>query len=279
MNKYREMKLGQILATVNSKLAPNGATVNVVTDDGVVVMTGTIEEIRERVAFNCHFHDDPIHSGRAKLSLLKNGGGKTSLAQEKIVQQKNGVTAMGPRDKVHTEDRARSNGTAGDEGRDKRGGPAGARTVRANRNVPGHEKLPDNRVGALQEMYHADGTIPRYEFKDTGDTPVLPGEYHHCSVRVGHLLCWGKGLTKKAAKQDAAGVMLLDIMRGRDPFKVDKRGGKNRGVSKVVPDERIAKWEDLYLQKFDRYPRQDVLGKPKRIRPTLKDNMMPPRSN
>lgn len=262
------MKLGQILATVGCKLVPNGSVVNI-TKDGTVVMSGSIDEIRERVAFNCHHHDDPIYYGRPRLS--KNDIGKTPATQAKIEAAGRLINKAIDAELPELSDE------------NTQGFPRaciGQGENKSSRNGAGQGKkiryiLPDNRVGALQEMCHTEsrshtGVIPRYEFNDT---PVPPGEHHHCSVRLGELLCRGKGLTKKLAKQDAAGIMLLDIMHGKDPFagqgpapKVKPSVPKykptffgKRGTAQVEKrgNAPVANWEEEYLQKHHaalRYP-------------------------
>lgn len=278
------MKLGQILAIAGCKLVPNGSAVNV-TKDGTVVMSGSIDEIRERVAFNCHHHDDPIYYGRPRLS--KSDNGKTPATQAKIEAAGRLINkAIDAELPEHSDEKTKS------DGRGNRGGSAGAdkpsntqkvfpRACIGQKNGARQEKkiryiLPDNRVGALQEMYHTEhrsyhtGVIPRYEFSDK---PVPPGEHHHCSVRLGELLCRGKGLTKKLAKQDAAGIMLLDIMHGKDPFAGEGPVPKakpsvpkykptffgKRGTAPVAErgDAPVANWEENYLRKHHaalRYP-------------------------
>jgi len=263
MNKYREMKLGQIFATVGCKVVPKGSVLDVI-KDGTVVMSGSIDEIRERVAFNCHHHDDPIYYGRSRLSAKDNG--KTPATQAKIVaagQQINeAIDAELPEcsDETCEEPDDQAGGSVGREGKKVRHvfgalqenvnllypekshlRASMAETTKSAKKV--RHILPDNRVGALQEMYHADGVIPRYEFKDTGNVPVPPGGYHHCSVLLGELLRWGKGPTKKAAKQDAAGVMLLDIMHGKDPFKKEGHGRKKKNNDPVLGGRGSGAWD------------------------------------
>lgn len=254
MNKYQDMKLGKILAIAGCKMVPHGSAINVVTENDVVVLSGTIDDIRERVAFNCHHYGEPIVHPSVKTFHEEAPAQKVQRAAAAYKIQK----AMDHELSVHT--LQLSSDDSGDEGSSSRPRKPVKNTGSTGGGIDSRA-LPENRVGALQERFRKSGVTPEYEFKETpmAKTGGNQDSKHSfsCKVRVGKGVCWGNGRTKKLAKQDAAGNLLIKIMNGLDPlaFKQDagvsdrKRKNRNTRITK----EQIVDWEGQKLEKY-RHP-------------------------
>jgi len=246
MNKYQDMKLGKILAIAGCKMVPHGSTINVVAADGVTVLNGDIDEIRERVAFNCYYYGDPIVHPSATPFNQESAANKTERAAAAFKIQK----AM---DSHLADYMVDANSDASDDSVSScsSGSSAGigAELLDAIKKAgktsvmggAGARSLPENRVGALQEKYQPSGIIPEYRFVNNRGPPHTA--MHVCIVKVGPVTCRGKGKTKKDAKQEAAGVLLLRIMAGEMPVMSDPPVART-GKKTRVTQEQIDAWEE-----------------------------------
>jgi hypothetical protein len=209
--KYQDMKLGKILAIAGCRMIPNGKGIDVTASDGVVVLRGGIQEIREQLAFNCHYYGEPIVHPSAKPFKDESSAVKTqrAAAAYRIDQ------AMDKELAIHKValDSNDTDSEASDSQSDESSQPEFLQAIeRASESEGGKQPvmLPENRVGALQEHCQPDGRMPQYRFLRNKGPPH--NTMHVCIVSVGNVTARGKAKTKKAAKHEAAGNLLQKLV-------------------------------------------------------------------
>jgi hypothetical protein len=209
--KYQDMKLGKILAIAGCRMIPNGKSIDVTASDGVVVLRGDIQEIREQLAFNCHYYGEPIVHPSAKPFQGESNAVKTqrAAAAYRIDQ------AMDKELAIHkvTLDSNDTDSEASDSQSDESSQPEFLQAIERAPESEGTKSpvaLPENRVGALQEHCQPGGKMPQYRFLRNKGPPH--NTMHVCIVSVGSVTARGKAKTKKAAKHEAAGNLLHKLV-------------------------------------------------------------------
>jgi len=228
--KYQDMKLGKILTIAGCRMIPNGDSIDVTASDGVVVLRGGIKEIREQLAFNCHYYGEPIVHPSAKPFRDESDAVKTqrAAAAYRIDQ------AMDKELAIHkvSLDSDDAETEVSDSQSEVSSQPEFLQVIEKVAEGKGKQPvgLPDNRVGALQEHCQPEGKMPQYRFLRNRGPPHNP--MHVCIVSVGSVTARGKAKTKKAAKHDAAGNLMQKLVG--EPEKA--------GTGKGITQKEILEW-------------------------------------
>jgi len=281
----KTMKLHSILAALGCEMKPNGAKIDVVSEDGSVVFQGDIIQLREEMTNNVLTYGQPIvHPSVLPFMMVANAiKGKRAAVlkniqdnfelQSKLVEDEGDVAALGavlsklgvsvkrqvtasgdcgsglfpPVDRItYATKKApqtcqpKQIPTAQVEGVGCYDPGCGSgrcvpeeRTFasvipptiviqkkthcEAGKLAEGCGVLPQNRIGALQEICQPTGQVPQYHMISSKgpDKTVFT-----CQVVMPPLDAIAVGSSKKAAKQSAAGNMLL-MLEGKTPPKVE----------------------------------------------------------
>jgi hypothetical protein len=199
--------------------------VDIVAEDGVIVMSGTIDQLRENLYLNTENYGEPIvHpsatvSTRSASTIIKKGAKNNpilaEMEEEKRRHQENMEVLAVARDielaKAKLEILCIEDDDAMEGGSD-----VDDESVTAHVEAPPKGFiLPNNKVGALQEKYQSRGIFPLYTVVRKQGPPHDVS--FTCQVNLGYLEFRATGQTNQAAKQAAAGKMLYSVI-DTNPF-------------------------------------------------------------
>jgi hypothetical protein len=213
--------------------------VDIVAEDGAIVMSGDIDQIRERLYLNTVAYGEPIVHPSAPRSARS-----SSIIKNKQVKDNAILHEMGKEKKRHQENMealavARDIEAAKskleilkiEDEEEMEGGSDVDDELYAHVEAPPKGfLLPNNKVGALQEKYQSRGVFPLYTVVRRQGPPhsVL----FTCQVNLGYLESRATGQTKQAAKQAAAGKMLYSVIDTNplvEPSLAPKKDKKKAG--------------------------------------------------
>jgi len=199
--------------------------VDIVAENGVIVMSGTIDELRERLNLNTVAYGVPIIHPSAKVStkstasIIKKGAKNNEILREideKKRHQENMEALAVARDIEVAKAKLEVLSMGDDEDMEYSSDVDDEPILAHVEAPPAGFILPNNKVGALQEKYQAKGIFPLYTIIRRQGPPHDVA--FTCQVNLGFLEFRATGQTKQAAKQAAAGKMLYSVI-DTDPFK------------------------------------------------------------
>jgi len=225
---WGKMKLKDCLQHFGCEMRPSIKVgfVDIVADNGVIVISGTIDEIREKLNLNTVAYGVPIVHPSAKMSsksttsIIKKGAKNNEILREMDEEKKRHQENMEALAVAHDIEAAKVKLevlSMGDDDEMECGSDVDDESIVAHVEAPpAGFVLPNNKVGALQEKYQARGIFPLYTIIRKQGPPH--GVSFTCQVNLGYLEFRATGNTKQAAKQAAAGKMLYSVVE-TNPFK------------------------------------------------------------
>lgn len=198
--------LGNLLRRSGCRMEPDGYRVKVVAFDGAVLLEGDIYDIRDRVTFNCYYYGDPIIHPRVETLYSKSADFRTAAAYiiEQTMGNEWGMVTLDP-DSMGWD-------IYGEGSKDDL--PEEECELDGGADIPLYG-LPRNRVGALQYYFQSLDVMPKYYFERFSSPPYK--EMYTSVVTAGNGSARGVGYTVFAAKQAAAGNMMMKIQDGVGP--------------------------------------------------------------
>lgn len=242
---YNNLKLRKIMAIYGCELKPSIRVgyLDVVAEDGNIVLHGTIDQIREDMGMTMIAYGEPIVHPSAvsfykstpiiKASRQAKVGTITAEMDEEMArmnaqQAQEDLASCVEKIDIKEADSGCEAGTEDDD-------PPVLEEVRSTSpntvgDIPGagFEEpvirghvvspppgfcLPDNRIGALEESCRPLGISPTYTVTRRKD----PAAYYDCQVNLGYFETRARGSSKQKARHNAAGLMLYKISDA-DPF-------------------------------------------------------------
>lgn len=216
--------LGELLRGSGCRMEPDGFRIKVVTSDGSVVLEGDIYDIRDRVVFNCYYYGDPIIHPKVETLYSKSADFRAAAAY--IIEEAMG-NEMGMGDWLTLDSDSMGWDIHGEGSKEDL--PEEEYELDGGEDLPLYG-LPRNRVGALQYYFQTQDIMPKYYFVRFSSPPYQ--EMFTSVVTAGNGTARGVGYTISAAKQSAAGSMLMKIQDGVGPDNT--KANDIHGAFKIV---------------------------------------------
>lgn len=220
--EYQNLKLKKVMATYGCELKQSVRIgfLDVVAEDGKIVLHGTIDEIREEMALNTFAYGEPIIHPSATSFTASTPIIKT--ARKSKVEE---ITKMMD-DELARHDEMLKNAEkmlVGEIEKLQLGECDDSDTDDSGPEIKGHVltpppdfELPEDKIGSLQEKYQKLGVKPSYTVVRKKD--ITNGTFfYECQLRLGYFETTSRGNNKQEAKHKAAGHMLFKITDA-DPF-------------------------------------------------------------
>lgn len=249
---YNNLKLKKIMAIYGCEMKPSIRVgyLDVVAENGDIVLHGTLDQIREEMAMTMIAYREPIVHPSA-VSFYKSTPIVKASRQEKVgaisAEMEEEIARVDARmqedlacniEKINLKEADDSGCEAGGSIADEEDPPvlveaktptppitsgeppiadpeyASEPTMRCHVvSPPPGFCLPENRIGALEESCRPLGIPPTY----TVTRRKNPATYYECQVNLGYFETRARGSSKQKARHNAAGVMLYKISAA-DPF-------------------------------------------------------------